>query len=159
MFLKEFAVGKEDRYLEDYTAGCVYEFPETVEVREAEIIAFAEKFDPQYFHIDPAAAAASQYKGLIASGAHTIAVTFKLYVSLFLPGKSSLGSPGFDELRWLKPLRPGDALRVRITVLEVKPSQSRNDRGTVQSLLETLNQKDEVIMSCKCKNIIARRNP
>ncbi|MDR2051694.1 MAG: MaoC family dehydratase [Deltaproteobacteria bacterium] len=159
MNFTSFSTEKEDRYFEDYVAGSVYEFPETESVDEADIIAFARKFDPQYFHTDPEAAARSPYKGIIASGAHTIAIGFKLYVSLFLPGKASFGSPGLDELRWLKPLRPGDAVRVRITILEASPSQSKNDRGTVQSLVEALNQKGETIMSFRCRNIIARRNP
>jgi acyl dehydratase len=159
MSLQQFPTAKADRYFEDYIAGSVYEFPETVSVSEAEIIAFAEQFDPQYFHTDTAAAAAGPYKGLIASGAHTLALAFKLYIPLFLPDKNTLGSPGLDEVRWLSPLRPGDTLRIRITILEARPSQSRNDRGTVQSLVETLNQKGEVIMSYKCKSIMVRRNP
>jgi acyl dehydratase len=159
MSLQKFSPAKEERYFEDYVAGAVYEFPETESVDEAEIISFAKEFDPQYFHTDPTAAAEGPYKGLIASGAHTLAITFKLYVSLFLPGKSSFGSPGLDELRWLRPLRPGDTLRVRVSVLEATPSQSKTDRGTVHSLVETLNQKGETILSFKCKNIMARRNP
>ena len=159
MSLIDFTVAKEDRYFEDYVPGTVYEFAETATVSEAEIVNFAKEYDPQYFHTDPQAAASSMYKGLIASGAQTIALTFRLYVKNFLPGKASFGSPGMDEVRWFKPLRPGDVLRIRMTILDAKPSQSKNDRGTVFSLVETINQKDEVIMSYSAKNIIARRNP
>ena len=152
-----FSVPREDRYFEDYQAGAVYEFPEAVQVGEEEIIRFAGEFDPQYFHLDPVAAAGSIYKGLIASGSHTIALTFRLYVRNFLPGKASFGAPGMDELRWLKPVRPGDTLRIRATILETRPSQSRNDRGSVRTFLETINQKDEVVMSYTGTNIMARR--
>ncbi|MDR2504279.1 MAG: MaoC family dehydratase [Deltaproteobacteria bacterium] len=152
-----FSVPREDRCLEDYITGTVFEFAETVEASEADIVNFALNYDPQYFHTDPAQAAAGPYKGLIASGAQTIAMTFRLYVKNFLPGKASFGSPGLDELRWLRPVRPGDTLRLRLTILAVTPSQSKNDRGTVSSMLETINQHNETVMSCRCKNIIARR--
>ncbi len=157
MSLTEFAVPKENRYLEDYTPGTVYEFAETATVSEAEIISFAEAFDPQYFHTDPQAAKHSIYQGLIASGGQTIVLTFRLYVNNFLPGKASFGSPGFDSLRWRKPLRPGDVLRIRVTVEDVSPSRSKADRGTVHALVETLNQRDEVIMTYQAINIIAKR--
>ena len=153
-----FDVPKEDRYFEDYQAGAVYEFPETVHVSQEDIIRFALEFDPQYFHTDPEAAEKSIYKGLIASGGHTIAVSFRLYIVNYLPGKASQGSPGMDEIRWLKPVRPGDTLRIRITVLETKPSQSKADRGSVISLAETINQKDEVVMTYKVTNIMTRKN-
>ena len=159
MSLADFPVSKEERCLEDYAEGAVYEFAKKISVSEADIIRFAKEFDPQYFHLDPEAAKNSIYKGLIASGGHTIAVTFRLYIENFLPGKASLGSPGIDEVRWLKPLRPGDELRIRLTVLSVKPSQSKNDRGTVASLVETINQKEEVIMTYKPVNIMLKRNP
>lgn len=157
MSLKDFDIPKEERYFDDYAAGKVYEFEETISVSEDDIITFAKQFDPQYFHTDPVAAASSIYKGLIASGAHTIAVTFRLYIQNFVPGKASFGSPGIDEVRWLKPLRPGDTLRARVTVQEVKESQSRNDRGTVRSLVETINQNGDVIMTYIAINIMAKR--
>ena len=155
--LTGFSLPGEDRYFEDYRAGAVYAFPDTAPVSEEEIIRFAREFDPQYFHLDPVAAADSIYKGLIASGAHTIALAFRLYVRNYLPGKASFGGPGMDEVRWLKPVRPGDVLRIRATVLETRPSQSRNDRGIVRTFLEAVNQKDEVVMSCTVTNIMARR--
>ena len=159
MSLAALSVPKEDRYFEDYAEGTVYEFAQKISVSEADIIRFSKEFDPQYFHLDPVAAKNSMYQGLIASGAHTIAITFRMYVENFLPGKASLGSPGVDEVRWFKPLRPDDTLRVRLTILSARPSQSRNDRGTIFSLVETINQKDEVIMSYKAMNIMLKRNP
>ena len=159
MSLTDFSVPKADRYFEDYVKDAVFEFAETAAISEADIVNFANQYDPQYFHTDPVAAAGSMYKGLIASGAQTIALTFRLYVKNFLPGKASFGSPGMDELRWLKPLRPNDVLRIRMTILDVVPSQSKNDRGTVFSFVETINQNNEVIMTYKAKNIIAKRNP
>ena len=156
---KIFPVPKEDRRFEDYVAGSVFEFEETAGLSEADIVHFAQTYDPQYFHVDPVQAAQSPYKGIIASGAHTLALAFRLYVKNFLPGKASFGSPGADELRWFRPVRPGDVLRLRLTIQSAAPSQSRNDRGTVQSLLEVLNQGGEVVMTCILRNIIARRNP
>jgi len=160
MSLVDLPVPKEDRYFEDYAEGAVYEFAEKIGVSEADIIRFAKEFDPQYFHLDPEAAKNSIYKGLIASGGQTLALAFRLYIQNFLPGKkASLGSPGIDEVRWFKPLRPGDVLRLRLAILSVKASQSKNDRGTVTSLIEIINQQEEVIMSYKAINIMLRRNP
>ncbi|MDR2825956.1 MAG: MaoC family dehydratase [Deltaproteobacteria bacterium] len=159
MSVQGFSIPREERYFEDYIPGTVYEFAETVTVSEAEILKFAKEFDPQYFHIDLDQALAGPFKGLIASGAHTIALTFGLYVRTFLPDKASFGSPGLDELRWLKPVRPNDVLRLRVTIEEVIPSKSKNNLGTVCSLLETINQKDEVVLSHKAKGLIGRRKP
>jgi acyl dehydratase len=146
----------EDRYFEDYVPGTVCEFGE-VHVSEREIVEFARRFDPQEMHVDPQAAAQGTFGGLIASGWHTAAMMMRLVVDNFLPRKASLGSPGFDELRWLRPVRPDDVLRVRVTVLEVTPSRSKPDRGVVRSFIEVLNQHEEVVMSLKPMNIIARR--
>ena len=146
----------EDRYLEDYVPGTVYEFGE-VRVREAEITEFARRFDPQGMHIDPQAAARGPFGGLIASGWHTAAMMMRLIVDNFLPREASLGSPGIDELRWLRPVRPGDVLRVRVSVLEATRSRSKPDRGVVRTLMEVLNQHGEVAMSLKAMNIIACR--
>ncbi|MDR1359506.1 MAG: MaoC family dehydratase [Deltaproteobacteria bacterium] len=155
--LSGFSVPKDERYFEDYQAGSVYEFPETLAVSEEDIIRFALEFDPQYFHTDPAAAAKSIYKGLIASGGHSIALAFRLFIPNFLPGKASCGSPGMDEIRWLKPVRPKDVLRVRVTILEARTLQSRQDRGAVATFVETINQNDETVMTFKAMNFIARR--
>jgi acyl dehydratase len=151
-----FAVPAEDRYFEDYLPGAVFEYG-NIRVTEAEIIEFARRYDPQYMHVDAEAAARGRFGGLVASGWHTAAVTMRLVVDNFLPKAASLASPGLDELRWLKPVRPGDVLRIRVTVVEATPSRSRPDRGMVRSFVETLNQDGDVVMSMKPMNIIRRR--
>ena len=147
-------VASEERFFEDYIPGAVFEYGE-IRVDEAEIIEFARRFDPQEMHIDPEAAARGRFGGLIASGWHTAAMMMRLVAENFLPKKASLGSPGIDELRWLRPVRPGDVLRLRVAVLEATRSRSRPDRGVVRSLMEVLNQDGEVVMSLKPMNIIA----
>jgi len=138
----------EDRYFEDYVVGAVHEFGR-IEVEEAEIISFARRFDPQPFHTDPEAAKHSIYGGLIASGWHTASLTMRLLVDHYVSRAASLGSPGVDELRWSKPVRPGDTLSLRVTILETKRSRSRPDQGTIRSLVEVLNQHREIVMTMK----------
>ena len=108
---------KKERWFEDYTPGSVYEFG-SIHVSEQEIIAFASQYDPQPFHLDRALAAESVFGGLVASGWHTASMTMRLLVDYYLSEVSSLGSPGIDELRWLLPVRPGDELAVRVTILD-----------------------------------------
>jgi acyl dehydratase len=147
----------EERYFEDYIPGAVFEYGE-IRVDEAEILDFARRFDPQDMHADPEAAKHGRFGGLIASGWHTAAMMMRLVVENFLPKKASLASPGIDELRWLRPVRPGDVLRLRVTVLEATRSRSRPDRGVVRTFMEVLNQDREVVMSLKPMNIIASRS-
>src|SRR5437870_3196748 len=114
------AMGKV--YLEDFEKGSVIELRGRRTVTREEIIAFAREFDPQPFHLDEDAAKRSPFGGLIASGWHTTAMVMRLIVDEFLaPDSGSLGSPGADEIRWLKPVRPGDTLRLRVTVADVIP--------------------------------------
>ena len=154
-----FAVPADERYFEDYTPGAVFEYGE-IAVDEAEIIYFARCFDPQDMHVDPAAAARGRFGGLIASGWHTAAMMMRLFADNFLSKAASLASPGIDELRWLHPVRPGDVLRIRVSVLEATRSRSRPDRGMVRTFVEVLNQNEEVVMSLKPMNIIGcRREP
>jgi acyl dehydratase len=148
----------ENRYFEDYIPGTVIEYGE-IQVDEAEIIEFARHFDPQEMHLDPVAAAHGRFGGLIASGWHTAAMMMRLFADNFLSKVASLASPGIDELRWMQPVRPGDTLHIRVSVLEAVPSRSRSDRGLVRTLVEVLNQRDEVVMSLKPMNIIGRRPP
>jgi acyl dehydratase len=122
----------EDRYFEDYIPGAVIECGE-IRVDEAEIIEFAQRFDPQEMHLDPVAAARGRFGGLIASGWHTAAMMMRLFADNFLSKVASLASPGIDELRWLQPVRPGDALRIRVSVLEAVASRTRPDRGLVRT--------------------------
>jgi acyl dehydratase len=145
-------------YFEDYLPGAVYETGATT-VAEADILDFARRFDPQPMHVDPAAAAHGQFGGLIASGWHTAAMTMRLLADHFLHNESSIASPGIDELRWLKPVRPGDALRLRITVIDKTRSRSKPDRGIVRTLVEVLNQHDERVMTMKPMNLFRCRDP
>ena len=137
--------------------GSVFEYGE-IRVGEAEILEFARRYDPQFIHVDPDAAARGPFGGLIASGWQTASLMMRLLVDQFLPATASLGSPGIDELRWLRPVRPGDAVRIRVTVLDATRSRSKPDRGIVRTLIEVLNQHDEVVMSLKPMNIIACRS-
>ncbi len=124
---------------------------------EDEIVQFGEKFDPQVFHTDPERAKETVYGGLIASGWHTCGIFMRLFVEYYLAGPASLGSPGADELRWLKPVRPGDEITLRITVQKVKPSRSKPDRGVLFSFCEMLNQKREVVATMMALNLIMYR--
>jgi acyl dehydratase len=144
------------RYFEDYRPGAVF-CGGPIAVGAAEIVEFGRRYDPQPMHTDPAAASAGPFGGLIASGWHTGALMMRLFAEHFLSPASSLASPGLDELRWLRPVRPGDALSLRVTVLEARPSESRPERGIVRSLVEVLNQEGEVVMSMKPISLIRRR--
>ena len=128
-------------------------------VEEADIVEFARKFDPQPFHLDHEAARKSLFGGLAASGWHTAAMMMRMLVDHTLSPETSLGSPGVDELRWLKPVRPGDVLSLRMTVLETTPSRSKPDRGVVRSLVEVLNQHRDVVMTVKTMVMVRRRPP
>ena len=145
-----------ERYFEDYTPGTVFTSGAIV-VSEAEIIDFARQYDPQAMHTDPAAAASGRFGGLIASGWHTAALMMRLFATNFLSPASSVASPGIDELRWLQPVRPGDLLSLRVTVIEARRSRSRPGEGIVRSLAEVLNQEGEVVMSLRPTSFIACR--
>jgi acyl dehydratase len=151
-----FSTPIEERYFEDYATGAVHEFG-SIGVTEDEIIEFAQKYDPQPFHVDPEAARQTQFGGLIASGWQTAGLMMRLVVDHYLSRVASLASPGVDELRWIRPVRPGDTLSVRATVLEANPSSSRPDRGLVRTFFEVLNQHGEVVMSARAMNMLRRR--
>jgi acyl dehydratase len=157
MSVTKFATPVDQRYFEDYVQGSVHEFG-SIAVEEAEMISFASRFDPQPFHTDPEAGKRSIYGGLIASGWHSASLMMRLFVDHYLSHVASLGSPGVDELKWLKPVRPGDTLALRITVSETKRSRSKPDRGIVYSYVEALNQKEEIVMTMKALNFIACRD-
>ena len=144
------------RYWEDIKAGDVVELGSHTMDKER-MLAFAREFDPQPFHIDEKAAEASIYGGLIASGWQTGSVLMRLLCDGFLKDIAGLGSPGLDEVRWLKPVRPGDTLTARLTVLDTTGSRSKPDRGIVRSLNEVLNQHGEVVMSTTGVNFVLRR--
>jgi acyl dehydratase len=144
------------RWWDDIRPGDVLELG-PVEVCEDELVAFASAYDPQPFHVDADAAARTPFGGLIASGWHTAALFMGMYVRGFLNDTASLGSPGVEELRWLVPVRPGDELRGRVTVLDAWPSERNAGRGTVVTRCEVLNQHDEVVLRMTARGFFARR--
>ena len=152
------AVPFKQRYFEDYEVGETAEFGDYA-VTEEEIVEFARKYDPQPFHVDPEAGARTIYGGLISSGWMTGSIMMRLLVDNFISPLSSMGSPGIDEVRWHKPVRPGDRLRVRLTVIETKRSQSKPDRGIVRVQQEMLNQHGDTVMSLRGMSLAKCRAP
>ena len=133
-------------YFEDFKAGD--EFASSgATITESQIIDFALTFDPQPLHVDVTAATASPFGGLIASGFHTLALSFRLFWQTGALNDGSIGSPGIDEVRWLRPVRPGDTLRVVVKVLETRPSRSKPDRGMVKVQYTTTNQHGETVLT------------
>jgi acyl dehydratase len=147
----------EERYFEDYIEDSVFEFG-PIAVEESELISFARRFDPQTIHIDPEKAAEGPFHGLIASGWHTVGLMTRLFVEHYLSAVASRASPGVDEVRWHHPVRPGDQLQLRVSILEARASRSRSDRGMVVSLLEGVNQNGEVVCSFKAMNLLSKRS-
>ena len=145
-----------ERWFEDYPAGAVFTAGE-IRVGAADIVEFARKYDPQAMHTDPAAAARGPFGGLIASGWQTGALMMRMFADNFLSPASSIASPGLDELRWLRPVRPDDVLSLRVTILEARASRSKPDQGVVRSHVEVLNQHGETVMSLKPISLIRRR--
>lgn len=143
-------------YFEDFYAGQEIDLG-TRTVTEEEIIAFAKQFDPQPFHVDPVAAAASIYGGVIASGWHTCSMMMRMVVDGFMCSASSLGSPGLDNVRWLAPVRPGDTLSVRYLTKQVKESRSKPDRGVVWSKWTATNQRGEQVCIVEGMGMFGRR--
>jgi len=146
----------EPLWWEDFRVG------ETVELgrhtfTDAEIIDFARQFDPQPFHTDPEAARGSIYGGLIASGWHTCAVGMRLMCESYINRTVSMGSPGVDNVRWLRPVRPGDTITYRRTVIEARPSSSRPEAGLLRSRWDALNQDGEVVMTMEGWGMLGRR--
>jgi acyl dehydratase len=144
------------RYFEDYVLGTSYECG-SFSVDAGSIISFAKEFDPQSFHVDPVAAADGPFGGLIASGWHTAALTMRLLVENYLSAEASLGGAGVDEIRWPHPVRPGDTLRVRATVVEARRSGSKPDRGIIKTLIETTNSDSRIVMRCTAINFLRVR--
>ena len=130
-----------------------------IAIDEADVVAFAQRYDPQPVHTDRDAATAGPFGGLIASGWHTASLVMRILVEHFLARGAALASPGVDELRWRQPVRPGDVLRVRVTVLEARRSQSKPDRGLVRTRIEALNQDGAIVMSMIAMNLFLCRYP
>ncbi len=145
-----------ERYFDDFDIGDKFT-SKGITVSEAAILDFALAYDPQPFHLDVRAAAESPYGGLIASGFQTLALGFRAFYDANVINACSMGSPGMDELRWLRPVRPGDTLRTEAQVTEKRPSESKPDRGILRMAYEILNQDDEVVMTFSTIHIFARR--
>ena len=145
-----------DLYLEDFKPGDRFESRGRT-VSEAEIIDFALRYDPQPFHIDAEAAKRSPYGGIIASGFHTMGMAFRLAWDTGVLSACGLGSPGFDEVRWLKPVRPGDTLRTVVEIVDARPSASKPDRGVCRFRYDVFNQNDEQVMTMTAVQFVARR--
>jgi acyl dehydratase len=143
-------------YFEDFTPGRVFEHGSRT-LSQEEIIAFARDWDPQRFHTDPQAAKETPFGGLVASGWHTGSVMMRLMCDAYLSESSCVGSPGIEEWLFARPVRPGDTLRYRGTVLEARPSASRPDRGVVKFRWQLLNQRDEVTVSITGTQFFLRR--
>jgi acyl dehydratase len=158
----DFAAPIQDRWFSDYVPGAQYEYGH-LDVDEEEILRFAKEFDPQPIHTDPGFALCGPFGGLIASGWHTAGLAMRLLADHYLSRVASLASPGVDELRWQVPLRPGDRVRLRATVLDARPSRSKPDRGMVVTQVELLNQDDGVPVAFRAMNLLAirpdRRSP
>ena len=143
-------------YFEDFSVGRVFDSG-TRQLSEQDILGFASEYDPQYFHTDPEAAKQSIFGGLIASGWQTVGVCMRLMCDTYLLETSTLGSPGVDEVRWVKPVYPGDTLRMRATVIAAKPSSSKPDRGIATMRCNIYNQKDELVMHMQGMQMMQRR--
>jgi len=149
-------VGDDRRWFEDLRVGEVWEHGPRTVTRE-EVVAFAREFDPQAFHLDEEAARGIGYGGVIASGWHTAALCHRMVVDGLAGRVASLGSPGVDELRWLRPVRPGDTLRLRVECVEARASRSRPDRGLGRFRYELRNQSGETVMTMTALAFFARR--
>ena len=147
------------QYFEDLAVGSRQSFGR-YEVTREEVIEFATKYDPQPFHLDDEAAAATHFGRLSASGWHTCAMTMAMLVqNLKANRQAGLGSPGIDQLRWLKPVFPGDTLRCESEVFEKRRSQSRREMGLFKSRLTVFNQDDEPVMQMISNGLIQVRDP
>jgi acyl dehydratase len=144
-------------YLEDFTPGRIFTSDKSFTVDSVAIKAYASQFDPQPFHLDEKAAENTFFKGLAASGWHTMSMTMRLLVDGGLPIAGGIVGAGADEIRWPRATRPGDVLRVRSEVLEARPSKSRPDQGLIKVLITTLNQKDEPVQTMIGNLVVPKR--
>lgn len=145
------------QYLEDMKVGTKASFGR-YEVTREEVLEFAGKYDPQPFHLDDEAAAKTHFGRISASGWHTCAMTMAMLVENLTKNKQAgLGSPGLDELRWLRPVYPGDTLRVESEITEVTPSRSRPEMGSTKAKVTVFNQHDEPVMTLLSIGLVARR--
>lgn len=145
-----------DIYFDDLHVGQRFTTP-GVTVSETQILDFARIYDPQPFHIDAEAARQAEFGGLIASGFHTLSLSFALFFRLGAFSAANLGSPGMEEIRWLRPLRPGDTIHAEAEVTALKASQSKPDRGIVTMRHDTFNQAGALILTVNCLHRLKKR--
>lgn len=145
------------RYFEEYVPGLSFDCG-SFALDQAQIIAFGQEYDPQPFHVDPEAAKDGPFGGIIASGWQTTSMMMRQVVENFLSAESSLGAAGVDEIRWPRPVRPGDTLHVRAVVLEARRSRSKPDRGIVRTMLEVANQDGDIVMTAIATNFVLARH-
>jgi acyl dehydratase len=145
-------------YFEDFSTDWTAEYGPRRVTRE-EIVGFAAQYDPQPMHLDEEAARQTMLGGLAASGWHTCAIMMKMIADGLLLDTASMGAPGIDEVKWLRPVRPGDSLTVRGSVTAVRASQSKQDRGFVTFFWEVFNDRDERVMTLICPQMVLRRQP
>jgi acyl dehydratase len=143
------------RYFDEFAVGEVF-VSEGITLTEGQMVEFSLMYDPQPIHVDREAAKAGLHGDLIASGLQTLGLTNRLWVSMGLMGDNNLGGPGIDDVRWHIPVRAGDTLRVKTEILAARPSNSKPDRGILTMGFTTLNQRDEVVMSYQCVDILKR---
>lgn len=146
----------DDLYFEDFHIGQVFETG-TARLEEADIVAFGRRYAPLPYHTDPEAAAGTAFGGVVAAGYQTAAVTFGLFVETGVLRACGMGSPGIDRLRWLKPVRAGDTLRVIATVVEVSPAKAAGGRDAIRIAYETRNQRNEPVMTVTSLHFVRRR--
>jgi len=146
----------DKRYFEDFKTGDVAVFGPRHVTRE-EIVAFAAEFDPQPMHLDEAVAAATLLGGLGGSGWHSCSLLMRMIADGFIVNSSSMGSPGVEEVRWIKPLRPGANLRVRMKVLETRASKSRPDMGLIRLAFEMVDDADTLLTTMTTTLMMGRR--
>ena len=147
---------KAPRYWDDYEVGQKFPLGSTSFTAD-EIVDFGRQYDPQSFHVDADAARQSMFGGLIASGWHVTAKLMRLFVDNYVDQRTALGSPGVDEVRWLKPVRPGDTLTAWVECAGKVPSRSRPEMGIVHEQWRATNQKGELVMTLKGTNMVRRR--
>lgn len=143
-------------YWEDFPVGNTREFAGQ-ELTQEDMVRFSREFDPQPFHIDSVAAGESIYRGIIASGWHTCALAMRMMCDAYLLESASSGSPGMESIKWLKPVRPGDTLRLRMTVQEARPLESKPNIGLIRSQWQMFNQKDECVMEMEGHGMLFKR--
>ena len=146
------------RYWDDYEVGQKFDLGSTSFTAD-EIVDFGRQYDPQSFHVDASAAGQSMFGGLIASGWQVTAKLMRLFVDNYVDQRTALGSPGVDEVRWLKPVRPGDTLSAWVECAGKVPSKSRPEMGIIHEQWRAINQKGELVMTLKGTNMVRRRRP